>query len=356
MKLRLAIFATFGAALALYLVMYVGWRAVFSAALGIGWGGFALLCLCALALFIVLGAAWHVLLPRTSTSPLWVFVRARMVRDSVAEVLPLSQLGGIALGVRAAVLQGVASPLASASMIVDVTTELLAQIAYAALGVAILRARVAQSALVASLTTACLVGLVVATIAAALFLAVQRHGQRLTGKVFALLLRSAGQQFTAAVGAALDAIYRSPRRVAGSVAYHFAAWNLSAVPIWLGFRLMGSHVDLIAVLAIESLIYAIRSAAVLIPNALGVQEAAYALLGPLFAVPPELALAVSVLKRARDVAIGVPVLLAWQAAEGRRALSRAAATADESESQPEEEWPTGSAAYSKCPERKPGAR
>jgi hypothetical protein len=31
----------------------------------------------------------------------------------------------------------------------------------------------------------------------------------------------------------------------------------------------------------------------------------------------------SVLKRARDIAIGVPVLLLWQAAEGRRALTAA---------------------------------
>jgi hypothetical protein len=34
-----------------------------------------------------------------------------------------------------------------------------------------------------------------------------------------------------------------------------------------------------------------------------------------------MALAMSVLKRARDIAIGVPVLLIWQGAEGRRALS-----------------------------------
>jgi len=321
MKWRLIICAAMGAALALYLVICVGWRAVFSAAIGIGWGGFTIFCLCSLGIFVLLGAAWHVLVP-SSAGGAWVFVRARMVRDSVAEVLPLSQLGGIALGVRAAILQGVASPLACASMIVDVTTEMVAQIAYAALGVAILKVLVAQSPAVASLTTACLAGLLLATIAAGLFLAVQRHGQRLTGKVSALLLHHAGQHFTTGVSAALDAIYRSPVRVALSVALHLAAWLLSAVAVWLGFRLMGAHVAVVSVLAIESLVYAIRSAAVLIPNALGVQEAAYAFLAPLFGVAPELALAVSVLKRARDIVIGVPVLLLWQAAEGRQALAR----------------------------------
>ena len=75
-----------------------------------------------------------------------------------------------------------------------------------------------------------------------------------------------------------------------------------------------------AVIAIESLVYAMRSAAFIVPNALGVQEGAYAVLAPLFGVGAEFGLAVSLLKRARDIAIGVPVLLLWQTVEGQRAL------------------------------------
>jgi putative membrane protein len=322
MKLRLAIFSALGVALALYLVGYVGWRAVLSAAIGIGWGGFAIFCLCGLGLFLLLGTAWHVLLPDSRATSPWVFVRARMVRDSAAEVLPLSQFGGIALGVRAAILQGVSTPPACASMIVDVTTEMLAQIAYLALGIVILTARVPRSPMVASLTSTSVVGLVLAVVAAGLFVAVQRYGRRITATLAAPLLRSARQAATG-VSVALDEIYRSPLHVALSVALHFAGWIGSGLGVWLGFRLMGARVDVAAVLAIESLVYATRSAAVVIPNALGVQEAAYALLGPLFGVGAELALAMSVLKRARDIALGVPVLLVWHAAEGRRALAGA---------------------------------
>jgi uncharacterized membrane protein YbhN (UPF0104 family) len=78
-------------------------------------------------------------------------------------------------------------------------------------------------------------------------------------------------------------------------------------------------------MAIESLLFAIRNAAFMVPSGLGVQEGAYALLGPLFGLPPEAALALSLLKRARDVAIGVPVLLSWQILEGKRRLSESAA-------------------------------
>ncbi len=58
-----------------------------------------------------------------------------------------------------------------------------------------------------------------------------------------------------------------------------------------------------------------------VPGALGIQEAAYAGLAPIFGLPPEVGLAASLLKRAREITIGIPVLLAWQAMEGQRAFA-----------------------------------
>jgi glycosyltransferase 2 family protein len=322
-RVRILILATLGLALGCYLVKYVGWRGVLAAVVTVGWGGFALLCACALGLFVLLGLAWRVLLPADAACGTWVLIRARMVRDSAAEVLPLSQLGGIAFGVRAAMLQGVSAPLASASMIVDVTTELVAQIAYAVLGVAFLVAYAPQTSRVASLTRIAVTGAVVASVAAVAFIVLQRYGERVTVRLPAWLLRSRG--YTSAVTSTLSAIYQSPLRVAASGVLHLAGWIGNACMAWIAFRLIGAHVNLGAVIAIESLVYAARSAAVFIPNALGVQEGAYVLLAPLFGVGTELALAVSVLKRARDITLGVPVLLIWQAAEGRRAIAAAAA-------------------------------
>jgi len=321
MKIRIAVLAALGLALALYLVNFVGLGTVLAAAVAVGWGGFALLCVYSLGLFVVLGMAWWVLLPDFTRRDLWLFVRSRMVRDAASEVLPFSQLGGIVLGVRAATLQGVAPPVASASMVVDVTTEMLAQIAYIALGVVILVARAPHTSLAASMTKVFVIGLVIAAVAGGLFLALQRYGHRITGKLAGRLLPGAGAA-TAAVGAALDAIYRSRGRVGISIALHFAGWIASAVGTWIAFRLIGVRVEVTSVMAIESLVYATRSAAVIVPNALGVQEAAYAVLAPLFGVGAEFGLAVSLLKRARDIAVGVPILLIWQVVEGQRALAR----------------------------------
>ena len=318
MKIRIVIVAALGLALALYFVAYVGLGAVFSAAVAVGWGGFAILGMCALALFPLLGAAWTVLLPGSSLANLKALVWARMVRDAATDILPFSQIGGIVLGARAATVHGVSPPLAFGSMIVDVTTELLAQIAYIALGLLIMSAA-PQSSAAAPLTRIFVVGLVLAAAAGIVFLALQRQGHALTLKLAARLLPRAVAT-AAAVGDALDSIYGSRVRVGLSAALHLVGWIAGAVGTFIAFRLMGARVNFASVMAIESLICATRSAAVFVPNALGVQEAAYAVLSPLFGVGADIGLAVSLLKRARDIAIGVPTLLIWQAVEGRRAL------------------------------------
>ena len=320
MKLRVIIIAALGAALAAYLVAFVGIGAVFSAAIALGGGGFAILCLCGLALFPITGTAWYVLVPDPHHRSWWVFVAARMVRDAATDVLPFAQLGGIVIGARAAILKGVAPAVAFASTAVDVTTEMLAQIVFVATGLAILSVTGPRIPFVASLSTALIIGLGVTAAACGLFLVLQRHSVWITGKLAARLLRGAGAA-SAAVASSFDDIHRSPVRIGLSSALHLAGWIASAIGTWIAFRLIGTRVGLLPVVAIESLVCAARSAAVLIPNALGVQEAAYAVVAPLFGVGAEVGLALSLLKRARDIALGVPILLIWHAAEGRQALA-----------------------------------
>jgi putative membrane protein len=322
-KIRVVIVALLGLALATYLVAYAGIGAVFSAVVAVGWGGFALLCLYVLGLFVVLGCAWCVLLPESSLADLRVFVWARMVREAASDVLPFSQFGGLVLGARAAILHGISDSLVYASTIVDVTTEMLAQIAYVAMGVLILDLHAPPSSSAQSLIKALLIGVVCAVAAAGIFIALQRHGHRVIEKFTARLLPGALGR-TMAVNAALSSIYGSRARVAGSIVLHSVGWIASAIGIWIAFRLIGMRVELKSVLALEALVSAIRSTAVFIPHALGAQEAAYAVLSPLFGIGAEFGLAVSVLKRARDLAIGIPILLIWQAIEGHRARSRPA--------------------------------
>jgi hypothetical protein len=57
------ILTALGLALAWYLLTHAGWQAVGTAATAVGRGGFALLCLAALLVSLILGPAWYVLPP-----------------------------------------------------------------------------------------------------------------------------------------------------------------------------------------------------------------------------------------------------------------------------------------------------
>jgi glycosyltransferase 2 family protein len=317
---KLVVIAVLGLCLAVYLIAYVGLGAVLSAALAVGWGGFALLCLYGLATFPILGGAWRILLRGTAVPSLGSFVWGRMVREAATDVLPFSQIGGIVLGARAIILRRMAPTIAFASTIVDVTAEMFAQIAFIAIGCAVVMGRAPATPQGTALTRLSLLGLVLALAAGIGFVLVQRRGHRLTTGLAARLLPRAVAS-TTAVGEELDRIYDSRLRVAASSAIHLLGWITSTVGTWLAFRLIGVKTDFAAVMAIESLVSAAKSVAVLVPNALGVQEATYAALAPLFGIGAQFGLAVSLLRRARDIAIGVPVLVISHAIEGRQALA-----------------------------------
>jgi putative membrane protein len=300
------------------LIGYFGAGAVMRSLLAVGGLGFAAICAIHLALMAVMGLALRALLPG---SPVWTALWGRVVRDSGSELLPFSQVGGYVLGARAMALAGVPGTLAAASTIVDVTLEFVAQLAYTALGLAWLVRLQPDSAA----ATPVMVGLAVAIVAAAVFFLVQRHGFNYFDRIARILGRGwaeRGAAGAAALHAALAAIYRLRGGLWANFALHLACWIASAVEAWLVLWLAGEPLSFGAVLVLESMLYAVRTSAFVVPNAVGVQEGAYILLGATFGLTPEMALALSLLKRARDIAIGVPTLAAWQVLESGRLWRR----------------------------------
>ena len=310
--------AVVGVAAIAALVGYFGAGAVMRSLLAVGGIGFAAICAIHLALMVVMGFAWRVLMPGI---PSWVAIWGRLVRDSGSEVLPLSQVGGYVLGARALALAGVTGTAAAASTIVDVTFEFVAQVAYTALGLALLLQLQPGSAA----ATPVIVGLVVAVAAVVAFLIVQRHGFDYFERIARILGRGWAERSAAGAAAlhgALREIYRRPVALWLCFALHLACWIASAAEAWLVLRLAGEPLPFSAVLVLESMLYAVRTSAFVVPNAVGVQEGAYILLGATFGLTPEMALALSLLKRARDLAIGLPTIGVWQALEGGRLWRR----------------------------------
>jgi putative membrane protein len=312
MKLGVVLAALIGLAVAAWLVFHIGLGAVLGAVASVGWSGFALLCLYGLGLLAVLGTAWAALMPGAG---LWTFVWSRTIRDAAGEVLPFSQLGGILIGVRTLTLSGMTAPMAFASSIVDVTTEMMAQLVFILIGVALFAVRAGSQ-----LPAAAVSGIVFVLAGGLAFVVLQRRGIELAETLAGRFLPAVARQ-TREFHEAVEAIYARPMRLAASSAIHLLGWLASAGATWLAIRLIGGDLSPAGAVAVESILCALRSAAVVVPGALGVQEAGYALLLPLFGLPAEMGLAVSLLKRAREIAIGIPALLVWQGLEGRRAFA-----------------------------------
>lgn len=330
MKLAAIFAAIAGLILGTCVVGYYGFGAVTGALLTIGWGGFAIVCLYHLVLFGLLGLSWWVIVPKHPATKPWIFVLSRAIRDAGSDVLPLSQIGGFVMGARAATLLGLTGAVAIATTVVDVTVEMLAQLGYTGLGLGLLLYARPGTKLAYGVAAA-----IVVTLAAAIaFIVAQR---RALGLFEGFARRIAHQSLPAAtarmrpVQDAIYACYGHPSGLAQGFALHLAGWIANGIEAWIALLLMGVPISLAAVLTIESLLYAARSAAFFVPNALGVQEGVYVMLGSLYGLPPETMLALSLLKRARDIVIGVPMLLLWQGLESGRLWKRRARPASVAE-------------------------
>lgn len=325
MKIGVIVAALIGLALFAWLLFHIGLESVWEAVTAVGVGGFALLCAAGLAVVALLGSGWLALIPGATARDLVTFVIGRQTRDSAGDILPFSQLGGIVIGARAVILRGVPPPLAFASAITDVTTELMAQIVFILIGIALAIAQLRSSAATAPYVDGLILGTLLLVPGIAAFVVLQQRGSALATRLAGRFLPAA-LKHTAEFSQSMRAMYDSPARLAISSTIHLLSWIAAGGLIWLSVRLIGGRIDFFSALAIEALLAALRSATVFVPAAIGVQEAGYAALMPLFGLGPEIGLAVSLLKRARDIVIGVPVLLAWQVLEGRRALANPAGT------------------------------
>ncbi|HET6306342.1 MAG TPA: flippase-like domain-containing protein [Rhodopila sp.] len=309
--------ALLGALIALLLVSYYGLDNVVSAVGQVGWRQFGLIVFCQMILFVILGLAWDAITPSRGHHRPWLLVWGRMVRDASANCLPFSQLGGFVFGARAVTLHGIEWHTATASTVVDVTAEFLAQIAFTCIGIGILLVRAPHSRLAVPAE----VGIGVAVLVCFGFVWAQNGAApvfaRIGGRIAARRFANA-QERLEVLQAELGLIYGHTGRLALGFVIHLVGWIASAVAGWIAYRALGAPINFDNALAIEALLSAAAAVAFLVPANVGVQEAGYAGLGAIFGVPPELSLGVSLVRRARDIAVGVPILLLWQCVEMRQ--------------------------------------
>ena len=263
---------------------------------------------------------WRVLVVR---SPIGLpgFFRLRLMREGLNTLLPLAHVGGEVIAAQVMTRAGVPAATAVAGMVVDVTVEVCAQLGFLAAGCVLLAA-------LAGTETAWLWGGSLGLAAlAAVSLALAQHlgGLRLLEAV----VRSIGQRWPSlapALGsgrpgggmdgldAAALAIYRRRRRLLLALCLQGAAWALGAGETWIVLHALGVDASPAQAFVVESLGMAARSAGFAVPGALAIQEGGFVLAAAAVGLPGVAALSLSLIKRVRELLIGLAGLAYWRLA------------------------------------------
>ncbi len=293
--------------------------------LAIGWG-LAAVTLFHLVPMILGNLSWRELLPRDSRPGPGRLLWIRWIRESVNNLLPVGQVGGDLVCARLAHLHGVPAVSAIASMIADLTVSVFTQLAFVALGLTLLLTHsLAPDVLAVVWAVTAGMGILFALMAT--FVLVQRAGMfALVTRIGGALLRGRASLRLGAKAAEIDlairALYRDKRAFWTAMAWRLADWIAGAGEVWLVMYFLGRPVTIAEAMILESLGTGVRTAAFLVPGAIGVLEASYIVFGSLFGITAADSLALALAKRVRELLLGLPGLVAWQIAEGRHILGR----------------------------------
>jgi putative membrane protein len=241
----------------------------------------------------------------------------RWIGESVDNLLPAVGVGGDLVRVRLFTKLGMSGSVVAASLVADLTLTFVTLIAFTLLGLVLLAFYVAADGVLLPVLLAVLIGiiLVISFYVAqqrGLFGALARLVQNFAGPLDARLLDGAD-----AIDEQGRRIYARRQDVLLSVLWLSAAWILGVLEVWVALWLLGYPVSFLEAFLIESLVQGVRAAAFLIPGALGAQEGGFLLVGALLSIPAEGALALALARRARELAFGIPGILAWQWFEAR---------------------------------------
>jgi putative membrane protein len=321
----LIVAAFFGFLLVVFLIVKSGAAEVASAMLVLGWR-LAPITLYHLVPLSLDALSWRELLLPSSRPGFPDILRIRWIRESINSLLPVAGVGGDVAGARLANKRGVPGAQAAASMVVDITGGAGTQLIFVLAGVALLATRSNADA-ATEVARVALTGVAVFAVAIAAFVLVQHNSMF---ELFVRLARRVAPEKWLSVfagraseidGAVMDT-YRRRFALFRAGALRLLGWTAGAGETWLVMYFLGRPFGLTDAFILESLSSGVRAAAFMVPGALGALEGGIVVFGALFGLPADVALAISLSKRVRELALGLPGLIAWQWAEGRHLLGR----------------------------------
>ncbi len=314
-----AIFGLIGLAIATGVIIWSGIDQVLVALGQAGWG-IVLVALYHFAPLIASAAGWEILIPGKKLKDLPLFTYFMWIRAAVNNLMPVARIGGEIAAVRLMTASGIRQSAAIASTVAELTLSMATVFVFVFVGVVLFALRVSDEGLVSRLLWGLLLFLPLLAIVAV----VQRIGLfSLLSRLFRLVFRDKWKSLgidAERIDRAVRNVYLRKTRVLVCTAFQYAQWTLGAGEVWLALYFLGHPVGLLDAMIIEALIQASVSAGFIVPGALGVQEAGIIVFGGMLGLPHDIAAALAVIKRCRDILVYAPGLVVWQLVEGKNLL------------------------------------
>ena len=316
-----ALLGLLGLAAATGVIVWSGYDQVLQALRQAGWGILWTSLYHIIPMMIcVLG--WRALMPGRNRPRRLFVLYILWLRAAVNNLMPVARVGGEIVAVRVMMKHGIRKTAAIASTVVETTLSVIGVFFFTLTGVALFIQRISDDHLATQLIWAVLFSV---PLIGALLLVQKAGFFGLAAKFFTLMFRDKWKGFagnTDRLDHAIRTTYRRKNRVLFCGLMQFVSWGAGSVEIWLALTFLGHPLPLVECYMIEALIQATSSAAFIVPGALGVQEAGFLLFGRMLGLTPEVAAALAVMRRCRDLLLYAPGLVVWQVQEGRWLLGR----------------------------------
>jgi putative membrane protein len=239
------------------------------------------------------------------------------VREAIDRLLPVASIGGAFAGVRLMLWRGLPAIGVSASIVVEILLTLGALYLFAVLGLLLLLGFGPAGVQYQHVLPVLLLSLPIPVVTGLLL----RYGaafEHLEGFFRPWVRISAMSEGAVSLDHELRVCLRRTATLLFAGSLQLLALIAGSFEIWFVLRLFGNPIGFRSAVIMESLMQALRHLAFFVPAGVGVQEGALVLFGHALGVSRELALAVSLAKRIREVLCGLPALASWQFLEARR--------------------------------------
>ncbi|MHB1513126.1 MAG: lysylphosphatidylglycerol synthase domain-containing protein [Acidiferrobacter sp.] len=289
----------------------------------VAFAGFGMLWLVPVRLAAITASAegWRALFLKPTTVSLALLTWLAFVRNAINTLLPVAHVGGEVAAVRSLMGRGVPASIAIAGIVVEITVSLFAQMGFTLLGIGLLLSYVGTAPLIQRLWW----GLALAVPVGLVFVLLQCRSRPFTRLHRALSRLSSASGMTARDAQAVDdrlvALYGRFGALMRCTFWQVVSLLGGACEFWVILWLLHEPASPRLALLLESLTQALQSAAFMVPGALGVQEGGLILIGAAAGFSADTALAISAVRRVRQIGLSLPVLWVWLHGERKRRLA-----------------------------------